>query len=281
MSKAVAKTETNTALVLNFDNVPDYLPLETKNSGIGNLDKDDFKTPRISLLQGLSPELQSFPGVAMANNFWHTGMSIGLGTSFKFVPLKASKRVILFRPRTDAGGGMLAMSMDAKTWQMGGNSEFKVKLKERKEPVIWKTGKDVISSGLCDWGSYNPDEDRSSPAATTFYEYLIYLPDRPDLGPCVLSSSKTGLSYAKTFNTSLLTIANTGKPIYCTVVEAFSQPENSDGNSWTVPNFKMLGYAPKDIYEVSRNLADKYADYKVEYNQEDAAAPTVDDEIKY
>lgn len=282
MSKAVAKVEEKSnALVVGFDNAPDYLPAKTENTGIANLDKDDFKTPRIVLLQGLSPELQSFPGVALANNYWHTGMNLSLGESVKFVPLKASKRVILFRPRWDQGGGMLAMSLDAKTWQMGGNTKHTVKIaKDRKDTVVWDTGKDVLSSRLTEWGTFNPADDRRQPAATIFYEYLCYLPERPDLSPCVLSSSKTGLTYAKALNTSLLTIANTGRPIYCTVVEAFVQPEHDEGNNWTVPNFKMLGYATKEIYQTSKELADKYADYKTEYRQDDGEA-AIKDEIAY
>jgi hypothetical protein len=279
-TKAVAKVEEKSQEIsIPFDSVPDYLPANTDNSGITNLDKDDFKTPRIVLLQGLSPELQSFPGVALANNFWHTGMNISLGEGFKFVPLKASKRVIVFRPRWDQGGGMLAMSLDAKTWQMGGNTKHTVKYsKDSKETVVWDTGKDVLSSRLTEWGTSHPDNDRSAPAATTIYEYLIYLPERPDLGPCVMSVSKTGLPYGKNLNTSLITIVQSGKPIYATVVQAFPEKEESDGNKWTVANFKMHGWATKDIYQVAKELADKYADYKVEYQQE--TEPVID-EIKY
>lgn len=284
MSKKSTELVKSSGLQLIADDGDDYLPAKVENTGIDNLDKTDFKTPRIMLLQGLSPQLQSFPGVALANNFWHSGMNISLGESFNFIPLKVSKRIILFRPRNDQGGGILAISMDARTWQNGGNTKYTVKIKEKKEPVVWDTGKDVISSKLTDFGTHNPDDDRSPPAATLFYEYLVWLPERPELGPCVFSASKTGVPFAKTFNTSLLTLANAGKPTYSCVVKAFPEWQEGDGNKWTVPNYQLLGKATKELYEKAKQLADDFANYKVEYTQADDGSEkgsVIDDEIKF
>lgn len=266
--------------IIPFDQAPDYLPTGVKNTGLEGLTKDDYKTPRILLLQALSPQIKTFPGVALPGHFWHTGMNVSLGDSFSFVPAIAAKRVIVWRPRDDNNGGILAFSRDGYTWQTGGNQEFRVKLRGIKEPIIWKTGKDVASSGLTEFGSANPNDPDAPPAATVSYEYLCYLPNTPELSPCVMAVSKTGLPNGKMFNTSLAMIAKTGKPIYCVNVTCFADEKHGDGNEWTVPTFKLMGYVPKPVYEAAKQLSEQYGDYNIEYSQ-DEAGPTIDDEIKY
>lgn len=265
-----------------FDQQSDYLPVVGKNTGIEALSKDDYKTPRILLLQSNSPQLITFEGVAKSGHFWHTGLNVSLGAQFDFVPALAAKRVILWRPRSD-NGGMLAFSKDGKTWQMGGNQEFRVKLKGKKEPVLWSTGKDVLSSRLTEFGTSDPDTDNSPPAATIAYEYMCYLPKNPELSPCVLGVSKTGLPNGKTFNTSLAMIARTNTPIWCVGVRCFAQEMSNNDGAWTIPNFKLLGRVPKSTYEIVQKISETYNDYNIEYSQEDelAESKVVDDEIKY
>lgn len=270
-NKEVAVVESKSAVAVMGD-APDYLPANVKNLGTEALDRDDVKTPRIVLLQALSPQIRSFPGVAIPGHFWHTGMNISLGNTFNFIPALVGKRVILFRPRDDNDGGILAFSRDAKTWQTGANQKFKVQIKNKEEPVIWETGKDVESSGLAEWGSMNPDDAHSPPAATLIYEYLCYLVDRPELSPCVLGVSKTGIPIAKNFNTSLLMITRTGKPTACVKVRAFAEEQSSGSNHWTVANFVLdQGWASKEQYNAAKMLADQYADYQVEYQPEDVS----------
>lgn len=268
-----------TGIIPFSDSLPDYVPANVKNTGIDNLDKDDFKTPRIILLQALSPQLQSFPETAKAGHFWHTGLNVSLGEDFIFTPIMASKRVILYRPRGDQEGGMLAFSRNAKDWDVGANQKFSIKLKGKKEPVLWETKDNVANSGLTEWGSHNPEDDSSPPAATIIYEYLCYLPNNPELSPCVMGVSKTGLANGKNFNTSLLTISRSGKPIYCLAVKAFAEEETNSEGTWTIPNFSLLGYASRETLDIARGLADTYANYTVEYAQE--AEPIIQDEIKY
>lgn len=264
--------KSNGLVPLSLDSAPDYLPSVVGQTGLEGLGKDDIKTPRILLLQGLSPQLENFP-TAKKDHFWHTGLNVSLGSEFLFVPAMVNKRVILWRPRTDEGGGILAFSVDGRTWATGGNQEFRVRLKGMKNPVVWKTGKDVMSSGLTEFGSANPEDGDSPPAATVSYEYLCYLPEAPELSPCVLGVSKTGLPNAKGFNTSLAMMAKQGKPTSCLLVKCFAQKESNNDGDWTTPNFKLAGYAPKEVYEHARKLAETYADYKVEYSQDDEAKP--------
>lgn len=278
LTKKNGSADTNS--IVPFSEVPDYLPDTIKNSGLEALGKDDFKMPRIVLTQGLSPELENFPDLAKKDQYWHQGMNVCLGKEFDCVPVLAHKRVILFRPRNDQGGGILAFSKNGKTWESGANTEFTVKLKGKKDAVKWHTRKDVISSRLTEFGTADPDGETKAPAATTFYEYLLYLPKHPELSPCVLGLSKTGLPNGKAFNTSLAMIARGGKPIYCLGARAFTEDQNNEDGNWTVPNFQLTGYVSKDIFAITQKIAEEYSDYQLEYRQDDMGT-AIKDEIQY
>ena len=277
-SKAVAKIEESKDLAPMSD-APDYLT-GNERTGAEALGKGDFKVPRIKLLQPLSPEVRTFQGKAFAGHFWHTGANKSLGIEFNFVPIIVNKRVVVWRPRDDNNGGILAFSKDGKNWDSGGNSEFTVKLKDVAKPVTWKTGKDVQSSGLLEFGSSNPDVANSSPAATIAYEYLCYLPNDPQLSPVVLGVSKTGTPNARQLNTYFLSI---NKPLTCMVIKCFTEEVSKNRNVWTVPKFDPAGWAPREWYHVAQEMQKNYADYETEMvqdEQQENIAP-IDDEVAY
>lgn len=276
-------SDTKNGLV-RYDNSgrPEYLPATIQNSGMESMGQDDYKTPRIILLQGLSPQLQTYPELARANQFWHSVMNVNLGTEFTFVPVVAKKRVILFRPRWDQGGGILAFSKNGKDWDSGRNQTFTVRPnKDARHTVEWNTMDNVLQSRLTEFGSSDPENQRSAPAASMIYEYLCYLPDYPELSPCVLGLNKTAVPNGKAFNSSLMMKTRSGLPIYCLMVRAFVEQKHNDRNEhWTVTNFALeQGYAPKDVYAVTERLAKEYADFYVEPTQEEAQP--VSDEIAY
>ena len=270
----------STALTkVDMSNVPDFLKDEKAN-GIQGLDQSDFRVPRIKLLQPLSPEIRDYPGVAVPNIFWHTGANKSLGAEFECVMVNISKRVILWAPR-ETGGGLLAYSNDAKYWTSGGGNEFQVKLKGKKELVTWKTGKDVESSGLMEWGSSDPDDKKSSPAASLVYEYIMFMPTMPELSPCTISLYRTGVRSAKQLNTSLLM---TRKPPYCIKVKVGVKMEQSGSDMWSVPVFNLNGYVDAATYEVTKLMAERYADYQPEPVQPEEETQKVkinDDEIPF
>lgn len=269
-STAVAVKQQSNALA-----VPDYLK-GTEASGIESLGGQDFKIPRIMLLQPLSPAVKYFPGIAIPGHFWHTGLNVDLGDSLQFVPLLARKRVILWRPQDDNGGGMLAFSADGKTWQSGANTKYQVYLKGIKEPITWDTKSNVQASGLLEWGTANPNDVDSPPAATASYEYLMYLIGAPHLSPAVFSCNKTSLPRAKQFNTGLLMMAQAKHPIYCLNVKCNVVTQTEGRNSWFVPNFVIDGTVQKDVYEVTSKLSAQHANYVAEVSQEEAVATESD-----
>lgn len=268
-SKAVA-TQTDNPNTLTTQDVPDYLK-EQKSTGLESLGQSDFKIPRIKLLQPLNPEVQSYQGEAIPGEFWHTAGK-SLGSEFHFVPCLASKRVILWNPR-DSGGGILAFSNDGIKWTSGGNQKFSVKIKNVKEAVTYDTKSDVRSSGLLEWGTANPNDDESGPAAQMHYEYLCYLPDFPDLSPVVMGVTRTSLANAKNFNTKLLM---TRKPIESMLVRCFADEKSKGADTWWLHNFATLGYVPENLYKVTHAIAEKQKNYVAEYEQDDNTSSPID-----
>jgi hypothetical protein len=266
--------------IIPFDNVPDYLK-DKAQTGMEGLGKDDFKVPRIKLLQALNPEVRSFQGEAIPGEFWHTGANKSLGSTFNFVPLIVGKRVIVWDANGgDQGGDILAFSKNAMDWTTGGNKTFKVKLKGRKDEVTWQTGRNVATSGLLEWGSSDPEDNNSPPAAQLTYEYLCYLPDHPMLSPCLLGLFRTGLANARQFNTSLFMLR---RPTTSIIVKCFADEKSEGKLSWFVPQFKTAGFAPQELFNTCEEIQKNYAEYQAEYNHNDAAQKESlpDDDGKY
>lgn len=275
-NQVVAMQEHNRNAILPLDSVPDYLK-DTTSTGLEGLGKDDFKIPRIKLLQALNPEVRSFQGQAIPGEFWHTGANTSLGSEFLFVPILAGKRVILWDPNEGKqGGDILAFSRNGLDWQTGGDKEFKVTLKGGKN-VVWHTKKNVLQSKLDDWGSSDPEENNSPPAATLIYEYLCYLPDHAELSPCVMGAFRTALPNAKRFNTDLFMRR---KPTASLAVRCFADEKTEGKLAWFVPQFKLAGFVSDELYAVTSKLGEKYAEYTAEYDKTETqtdAASTQDD----
>ena len=288
MSKDMVKSEkpaTDVATFTSFADMPEHLKNESA-AGINGLDSSDFKLPRIKLLQALSPEVRAYPGKAIPGHFWHSGANVSLGNDFKFVPASASKRAILWSSRNN-GAKLVAFSSDGRNWSMGGNQSHELTVKGLPKPVMVNTGKDVVSSRLLEWGSSNPADPKSPPAATLIYEYLCYLPDHPEMSPCIMGMYRTAIDNAKKLNTSLLQIR---KPIYSVVVDCISEEIQENGNVWSVPSFKLAGWASKEAYTISKKMSEDYEAYTAVYTSDEVtgnsssaskSAPIKDDEIPF
>jgi len=215
-----------------------------------NFDSSDVVIPRIKLLQGTSPELQTHEG-AKIGDFWHSGMDISLGTSVRFVIADRRKKFLLSAPLED-GQGVLARADDAKTWDKLG--KWQVKLKGVKQPVTWEiTDLDVLASGLTKFGTANPDDEDSQPAATLFYDYLVFLPDHLDLGPAVISLARASIKKAKKgLNDKIDLHATNNRPMQALVFKAVSVDEASDSGGFKNWQFGQDGF---NMDEALFNLA--------------------------
>jgi hypothetical protein len=250
VAKAEVATVKDSAPALASDQLPAYLQGQIAAQGSDNFDSSDVVVPRIKLLQGLSPELQTFNEAKMGL-FWHTGLDMPLGNEFRFVIADRRKKYLLTAPIED-GQGLLARADDAHTWDRTGR--WQVKIKGTKQPVIWEIAtKDVAKSGLTGWGTYNPDDSDSPPAATLFYDYLVFLPDRLELGPAVVSLARSAIKTAKRgLNDKISLHQSNGRPMQALVFTAQSVDDSSDGQSFKNWLFKAAGFVQdKALYDLA------------------------------
>ena len=258
-SNELVKTNSENSLteITPFDKLPDYLKGKTSdNDGLGALDQGDYKIPRVKILQSNNPEILKYPGVALPGHFWHTGANINLGKTLKMVVAVAHKRVILYSSRNN-NAQMLAFSVDGKTWASGSNQEFIITPK-KGPPHKVHTKANVLQSGLLNWGTSEPNDPKSAPAATQIYEYLIHLVDHPGISPCMFGMYRTMANNAKSLNTQLLMVKQQGRPITSVAVEVGAEMQTHEGNTWFIPNFKLAGIVSEACYNRVKAMQESY-----------------------
>ena len=252
--------------------LPGYLSNAGYTPQQDNFDTSDVVLPRIKLLQGISPEIQSFD-TAKAGHFWHSGMDISLGSKVRFVIADRRKKYLLSAPLED-GQGVLARAHDARTWDRLG--KFSVKQKYVKEPVIWEIADlDVKKSGLAEWGTYNPNDPNSGPAATLFYDYLVFMPDRLDLGPAVISIARAGIKRAKKgLNDKILLHANNKRPMQSLIFEATSTLDSVDEGTFNNWHFTSGGFnMDEGLFNLAREHIGALANSKVQDESDGVQEP--------
>ena len=202
---------------------------------------DDVAIPNIKLIQGLSDEVSE--GIA-PGTFYHTGAGEELGDSFEFIICSRRKRYILMPPMNavvDGGTttGLLAQANDGKTWDVTGKWEIQV---DKKTRLTWEIkDRDVRASGLADWGSSDPEDPQSPPAATLLYEYVVLLPGHYDWGPAVMLLTRTALKRArKGLNDKILMHQNNGRPMQSLIFNA-AVTEDSAGANQDYFNWRFNG----------------------------------------
>lgn len=250
---------------------PSYLAALENSGGVhndDNFDQSDVVVPRVKLLQGLSKECENFDS-AKAGVFWHTGFDEPLGTALDFVVCSRKKKYLLVAPIED-GQGILARAEDFHTWDRLGS--WQVKIKGTKEPVTWEI-KDlnVVASGIDQWGTYDPNEEQSPPAATLFYEYLVILPDHLEYGPVVLSLTRSQIRSAKKgLNDKIRLHESAGRPMQALTFQMIVQNDvNSDGQDFKNFRFVGSGFADEAVYNQAVELKDMLKTYKVQDEGED------------
>jgi hypothetical protein len=261
----------NAVAVRGINSVPDYLRDEAGATGLEHFSTNDFKIPRLKLLQALSPEIQQFRGVAIPGQFWSTAAQKAIGDKFNMVVCLAKRRVVLWAPR-DSGGGMLAMAKDGIHWNKP-NNIFPVTLKNVGK-VEWHTKNSVPESGLLDWGSSNPQNEDSQPAATLMYEYLIYSEDHPDISPTVISLYRTGIDAAKSLNTALMQLRN---PMQAVRIECNSRIAQAKDETYFKWNFRLAGYVGEDTFRMCKGFEKAYSEFETDVADtgDEEAAPAM------
>lgn len=272
MAKAttVANTDkTDVAVIADETQLPAFLQGHA-NAPEDNFDNSDIILPRIKLLQGTSPEVEAYDH-AKTGMFWHSGLDVSLGDTFRFVVADRRKKYLLQAPLTD-GQGILARSDDAKTWDRTG--KWQVRFKGRKEPVTWEIKSlDVAKSGLTEWGTQFADDENSPPAATLFYDYLIYLPDFPEMGMVVMSVARSAIKKAKKgLNDKIAMQGQQGRPMQGLIFSAKSVDDSADGQDFKNWQFMSAGFVQSaELFEQLRSYRGALSNAKIADEGDDAA----------
>ena len=256
----MAKNEV--AKAVDESQLPAYLQKHGDVVNEDNFDSSDVMIPRVKLLQGLSGEIETFDE-AKSGQFWHTGLDVSFGDKFRFVVADRRKKYLLSAPVED-GQGVLARADDAETWDRTGR--WNVKLKGVKQPVTWEiTDLDVKKSGLTVWGTMNPEDEDSPPAATLFYDYLVLLPDYPEYGPCVLSLARSQIKPAKKgLNDKISLQKSNGCPMQSLIFEATSKVDNSDSGDFKNYVFRSAGFVQDEtLFDRALELRGALANLKI------------------
>lgn len=271
----MAKTDVAVA-TKSDDQLPDFL--KGKNfTNDDNFDSSDVVIPRIKLLQGISPEIASFDN-AKIGDFWHTGLDEPLGANFKFVIADRRKKYLLSAPMED-GQGVLARADDAKNWDRLG--KWTVKMKGVKNPITWEIKSlNLEESGLTNWGTSNPEDDDSAPAATLFYDYLVFLPDHLNLGPAVISLTRSSIRKAKKgLNDKINIHKSNGRPMQAVLFEAASMDDQNDIGPFKNWQFKPAGFVQTEgLFNLAMEHRGALANVKIadESNVDETGSKPVD-----
>lgn len=249
-NKQQVATRNDNAMSTGAANLPAHMQNDV-GMGKENIGQADMDIPRLKLIQGLSKELQLYDDLR-AGNFFHTATEAIFDQPFRVVPIFMDKQYILWRPLED-GGGILARAADGIHWQPSAG-EFKVKL-DRKDggEVAWKVANTVQESGLANWGTHNPGDTNSPPAATLMYNFLLAFPDEPDQLPAVLTFQRSSIKVGRKFMTKLKTVRT---PLFGSVFTLSSFIDHNSANQ-DFSNINIVGSGlveDPELYQMYKDL---------------------------
>lgn len=257
MAKTPTKPEAKTGELVTVGpgGVPDYLRDYKGGSGLEGLDSNDIIIPRIKLLQGLSPELETFEE-AKLGEFWLNVIDFSIGSSFDFTPILNRKRYMLMPPLVDGQKGVFARADDGKTWRPA-SGEWSVKLKGVRNPVTWKiTDADVRKSGLAEFGTENPEDPDSHPAATLFYDFLVLVHDVPEIQtPVLMSMARSSAKKGKDLQGKIM-FGNAH--MNARRFRATSFDDNNGDNKFKNWQFQASGFVPEDVFLQAQGLNEEF-----------------------
>lgn len=221
-------------------------------AGKEQLGREDIETPRLKLIQGLSPELQEYNDLR-PGHFFHSASETIFDEPFRAVPIFIDKQYILWRPR-DSGGGILARAPNGRDWQPG-QGEFEVTLdkKDGGKKVVWKMAPTVQQSGLAEWGTMDPTDPKSPPAATLIYNFVLAFPDNPEILPAALSFQRSSIKMGRKLITKLM---SNRFPIYG-LIYTFSSTDDTNTRGQDFKNVSAQGAGmveDPELYEMYKSM---------------------------
>lgn len=254
-------------------NVPDFMRQDSR-LGKENISQQDMVIPRIALLQAVHPEVME--GRGDNGNFWHTVNELDLGPEIDdIVWLHISKRYTLWNPR-HAGGGILARASDGINWDQPGEFQISPYKDRPKYTVTLQTGKKVGKDiGLGAWGTLDPENPDSPPAATLTYALAGIRANNPEMGPFVVLLQRSAEPVARML---LSKIQLDPAPLFGQVYRMGSKVQPSNNGDFNQYTFTKNGHVQtQEQYEEFKKLHEGFAATGVKFDEtaeqpEDVAA---------
>lgn len=250
-------------------NLPSYLTNFSGPTGTEDIDSTDITIPRLKIGQDMNPEVQN-GDVERGDLFLNiSGETIvEAGKQLPFVLLARTKEFILWRPKKDNNGGILARARKVMTpdgaryaWDKP-NTTFDVKV-EGVVPVKWTTKTYIEDDGLDQWGSEIPGDKDSKIAATAHHNYIVALPTHDDL-IVALSLSRTASGRARDFNGML----KMGKgPLQARLYTVETEDDNRGSNKFKNYKFKNAGFVDEAVFTRFARIAEGFKGREIVVDQ--------------
>ena len=208
--------------------------------GLENMDSSDIETPRLLLLHAVSPQVNDYEN-ARPGTYWHNMINEPVGDAkngFEGVILYVDKRAILWRPRPPIDtGGILARSDDLRVWNPS-NATFTVKA-AGGGTIEYRTKRSVTESRLLEWGTADPNNPTSGPAATLMINTVLIFPEYPHIPPAVFTFSRSSEPLGRKL---MGQVNGSGAPIFGIRFRFRSELVDKGGYKFYMPVFRQAGY---------------------------------------
>jgi hypothetical protein len=144
--------------------------------------------------------------------------------------------------------------MDGRTWDVRG--VFKVTPKGSNKEVIYDTTSGTVAgSGLDQFGTSNPDNPKSAPAASLTYNILVYMPDFADYSPAIVLNTRSAVKPAKDlFGKIGMKPTDPFGQIYKMLVQKDQGAEGPYNNY----RYVFQGFATDDQYALCKELYERF-----------------------
>jgi hypothetical protein len=267
------KQEVAVPTALTGEMVPDFMK---DKAGLGTeaLSGNAFSPPRLKMAQALSPELETMAGLK-AGCFFNNMSEISYGEKVGIIPCYLTESYLLFAPRVPgATGGLLARADDGIHWNVP-HGEFEVVLDKKGNKAKWKMAPTVAQSGLANWGTFDPSDKNSPPAATHSINLVCLVADDLDAGPMVFSFVRSALKNGKKFASNL---KMSRVPTFGRVFELSAAKVEGPAGPYFEPRTKAIGFVQdQNVYNLAKDVYEMSAKMGVQVNLgDDETAPQQD-----
>lgn len=251
--------------------LPAYLQDYQGPTGAEGIDTEDITIPRLVFAQALTPAVKDGKvkdGDIFLNITQET--LAAKGDPLVIVPLITYKEYLLWKDRKDGGGGLLArataVNLNGETkyaWDQP-NTTFDNKIGGKKA-VKWETGVyvDDDDRNLKVWGSSDPDDASSPPAASVHHNYIVRLPEFGNM-IAAMSLSVTQVKRAKDFN-AMLKLGTA--PIWSRKFILSSEEDKSDSGEFFNVRFRTYGHVTEQEMAENEDVIKSFSNINVKFDQ--------------